>query len=112
VGAFLRQLSWRFHRETSTLEASKLLLMQNHEWRGNIRELENWISRHVLLGEDELLQELVVAKHQYSGKPYELSDGGIPLKRIARQAGRGVSREWSLVDLQADRRSLVRITRG
>ena len=98
----LRQLSERFQREASTLEASKLRLLQNHEWRGNIRELENWISRYVLLGEDELLQELVVAKHQYSGKPYELSDGGIPLKRIARQAGRAMSRELILRALRAN----------
>ncbi len=102
VSYLLRQLSERFQREASTLEASKLRLLQNHEWRGNIRELENWISRHVLLGEDELLQELVVAKHQYSGKPYELSDGGIPLKRIARQAGRAMSRELILRALQAN----------
>src|SRR2546430_3710259 len=103
VSYLLRRLSARFQREASTLEASKLRLLQNHEWRGNIRELENWISRYVLLGEDELLQELVVAKHQYSGVgPYELAEGSIPLKRIARQAGRAMSRGLILRALQAN----------
>jgi two-component system response regulator AtoC len=97
----LERLSARFQREASTLEASKLRLLQNREWRGNIRELENWISRYVLLGEDELLQELAAVKHQYSGRPYELAEGSIPLKRIARQAGRAMSRELILKALQA-----------
>src|SRR6266403_4291532 len=102
VSYLLKRLSARFQREASTLEANKLRLLQNHEWRGNIRELENWISRYVLLGEDELLQELVAEKYQYSGRPYELAEGNIPLKRIARQAGRAMSRELILRALQAN----------
>jgi len=103
VSYLLKRLSARFQREASTLESSKVRLLQNHEWRGNIRELENWISRYVLLGEDELWQELVAVKHQYSGVgPYELAEGSIPLKRIARQAGRAMSRELILRALQAN----------
>jgi two-component system, NtrC family, response regulator AtoC len=102
VGYLLRRLSARFQREASTLEASEVRLLQNHEWRGNIRELENWISRYVLLGEDEPLQELVAVQHQYSGRPYKLAEGSIPLKRIARQAGRAMSRQLILNALQAN----------
>lgn len=98
----LRQLNARFGREASILDASKLLLLQNREWRGNIRELENWISRYVLLGEEELLEELISMKHQYPGRADELADGSIPLKRIARQAGRAMSRELILKALQAN----------
>ncbi len=102
VSYLLTRLSARFQREASTLEASKLRLLQNHEWRGNIRELENWISRYVLLGEEELLEELISMKHAYSGRPDELPEGSIPLKRIARQAGRAMSRELILKALQAN----------
>ena len=98
----LRQLNARFGREASTLDASKLRLLQSREWRGNIRELENWISRYVLLGEEELSAELVTIKHQYSGRADELAGGSIPLKRIARQAGRAMSRELILRALQAN----------
>jgi two-component system response regulator AtoC len=98
----LRQLSERFQREATTLEASKLHLLQNREWRGNIREMENWISRYVLLGEEELREDLVIEKHQYSATAEELTEGSIPLKRIARQAGRAMSRELILKALQAN----------
>jgi transcriptional regulator with PAS, ATPase and Fis domain len=98
----LRQLNARFGRKASMLDASKLRLLQNREWRGNIRELENWISRYVLLGEEELLEELIGMKHQYPERTDELPEGSIPLKRIARQAGRAMSRELILKALQAN----------
>ena len=98
----LGQLNARFQREASTLEASKLRLLQNREWRGNIREMENWISRYVLLGEEEVLAELITTKHPYAGRADELPEGSIPLKRIARQAGRAMSRELILKALQAN----------
>ncbi len=98
----LKQLNARFGREASMLDASKLRLLQSREWRGNIRELENWISRYVLLGEEELLEELISMKHPYSGRADELPEGSIPLKRIARQAGRAMSRELILRALQAN----------
>src|SRR5262249_30529090 len=50
----LGRLKMRYQREASTLGTSKLRLLQNLEWRGNIREMENWISRYVLLGEGNL----------------------------------------------------------
>ena len=98
----LRQLNARFGREASMLDASKLRLLQNREWRGNIRELENWISRYVLLGEEELLEELISMKNQYPGRSDELPEGSIPLKRISRQAGRAMSRELILKALHAN----------
>jgi two-component system response regulator AtoC len=98
----LRQLNARFQREALALEASQLRLLQNREWRGNIREMENWISRYVLLGEEELREDLVVMKHRYSATAEELKEGTISLKRIARQAGRAMSRELILKALQAN----------
>jgi two-component system response regulator AtoC len=99
---FLGQLNARFGRETPpfTLELKKNLV--SREWRGNIRELENWISRYVLLGEEVLLEELISMKNPSSRRPDELPEGSIPLKRIARQAGRAMSRELILQALQAN----------
>src|SRR5260370_486620 len=61
-----------------------------------IRKRED--SRHGLSA--EALTELM--KHSYSGRPDELPEGSIPLKRIARQAGRAMSRELILKALQAN----------
>ena len=98
----LSQLNVRFQCKASALEGSKLRLLQSREWRGNIREMENWISRYVLLGEEELLEDLVVGKRQYCAIVEKLPEGSIPLKRIARQAARALSRELILKALQAN----------
>jgi two-component system response regulator AtoC len=98
----LRQLNARFQREAATLEASKLRLLQNREWCGNIREMENWISRYVLLGEEELREDLLTGKNRYRMSADELPDGSIPLKQIARQAGRAMSRELILKALRVN----------
>jgi len=99
----LNQLSIRFQREASVLEASKMRHLQSRDWPGNIREMENWLSRYVLLGEEELLQEAPGRKHAHSLPPVEATEGSIPLKRIARQARRAMSRELILKALQANR---------
>ena len=98
----LGRLNARFHCKASMLEGSKLRLLQGREWRGNIREMENWISRYVLLGEEELLEDMVVEKRQYHALVEKLPEGTIPLKRIARQAARAMSRELILKALHAN----------
>ena len=99
----LGQVKARYQREASTLGTSKLRLLQNVEWRGNIREMENWISRYVLLGEESLPEDTVARKHVHSLPVAEVSQGTVPLKRIARQAGRAMSRELILNALQTNR---------
>jgi two-component system response regulator AtoC len=99
----LAQLSVRFQREAMMFDRSQLRLLQHREWPGNIRELENLISRYVLLGEEEWLREAVERKTPYGLPPMEASEGSIPLKRIARQARRAMSRDLILKALQANR---------
>lgn len=97
----LHLLSSRFHRETPRFEDAKLRILQNRDWPGNIREMENWIARYVLLGEEELLRES--SANKAAATPPEAEDASIPLKRIVRQAGRAMSRELILSALQANR---------
>jgi two-component system, NtrC family, response regulator AtoC len=99
----LDQLSLRFQRDAMALEKGQLRLLQNREWPGNIREMENLISRYVLLGEEEWLREAVERTSAYPLPELEMSDGSIPLKRIARQARRAMSRDLILRALQANR---------
>lgn len=98
----LEQLNERFQHNASTLEASKLRLLQSREWRGNIREMENWISRYVLLGEEELVEDLVFGNHQSLGTVEKFTGGAIPLKRIARQAVQAMRRDLILKALRAN----------
>jgi two-component system, NtrC family, response regulator AtoC len=44
----------RFDRPRPSLSGETLRWMQNHDWPGNIRELENWVVRYVLMGAPDM----------------------------------------------------------
>lgn len=52
---FLQKLSRQFRRSMPRLSPSTLELLKQWNWPGNLRELENWIARTVILGGDEAL---------------------------------------------------------
>jgi two-component system response regulator AtoC len=96
----VEQLSRRFDREPPTLPPDLLHELQSREWKGNIRELENQIASHILLG-----MEKTSGNPNGSGRifPFAEENRIIPLKQIARQACRELSRQVVLSALQANR---------
>lgn len=52
---FLQKLSRQFRRAMPRLTPATLELLKRWDWPGNLRELENWIARVVILGGDEAL---------------------------------------------------------
>ncbi|MGA2909801.1 MAG: sigma-54 dependent transcriptional regulator [Terracidiphilus sp.] len=52
---FLQKLSRQFRRAMPLLTPATLDLLKQWDWPGNLRELENWIARAVILGGDEAL---------------------------------------------------------
>lgn len=104
IASFLvMQLSARFQRQPSKLEESKIRFLQSQEWPGNIREMENWISRYVLLGEEELARDNPSRKDGTLATKAKIEGGSIPLKRIVREARQAMSRELILRALKANR---------
>jgi two-component system response regulator AtoC len=51
----LQKLSRRFRRLRPQLSEGTVELLMRWDWPGNLRELENWIARAVILGGDEAL---------------------------------------------------------
>ena len=85
---FLRQLNARFDRNTPPIPEEILESLENREWRGNIRELENLVARYAILGS---LDAATTDRAPRSGawSPRRITaDGTIPLKHIAKQAVR------------------------
>jgi two-component system, NtrC family, response regulator AtoC len=83
---FLQQLNARFERTTRPFPPDILETLEQKEWRGNIRELENLVARYSILGSLDALQPETSLK-RYSPMPMRISgDGRISLKNIAKQA--------------------------
>lgn len=100
---YLRQLfNQRFKREAPALSRESLHLLQQRDWPGNIRELENCMARYVVLGSEEAFFAERDEK-KTAGFAYEATlDGNIPLKRISQQITRRMERDLILKVLQAN----------
>jgi len=54
--AFLRRYGSTMGRPNAKLSSQTQAALQNHDWPGNIRELENGIQRALLLSDDDLIE--------------------------------------------------------
>ncbi len=72
--AFLMQRqARRFGRNPQALTARTLHLLAQWQWPGNLRELENWVARVVILGSQERLAEELRDQAFLDGAPKDLS---------------------------------------
>jgi len=56
IGHFLHRFCAEFGREARTVPPEVMRRLINHPWRGNVRELENVVSRLVLLSSDTVIR--------------------------------------------------------
>jgi two-component system, NtrC family, response regulator AtoC len=94
----------RFQREAPQLSRETMLLLQQREWPGNIRELENCMARYTVLGTEEAFY---ADSHAEEKKPVNLAyevgeEGNIPLKRLSQQVTRRMEHDLILKVLQAN----------
>ncbi len=99
---FLSQFSERFQRTAPPFSKAVKRLLQQRDWRGNIRELENCVAHYVLLGSIDTLHTEFAERHPLPGTYEVTQDGSLPLKHIAKQAIREVERNLILRVLQAN----------
>jgi len=103
LAEYLReQFNRRFQREAPPLSKETLHLLQQRDWPGNIRELENCIARYVALGSEETFFPDQVESHPAHVVYDSTPDGNIPLKHIAQQVTRNMERDVILKVLQAN----------
>src|SRR5262249_14186628 len=102
VEHFLSSLSVRFDRTVPPVCWETMRSLQGREWPGNIRELENCVTRYVVIGPEEIL-------HGDEGKYRASADGGKrtlavpgPLKHAAKQAIRELERSVILKSLEVN----------
>ena len=61
VAHFVRQFAMKTNKPAPSISKDFLKALQNHSWKGNIRELKNVIERGVILGDEELDATLLPA---------------------------------------------------
>lgn len=86
VEFFMEKYSNLYSKEYKQLSNETLSLFMNHDWPGNIRELENLIKKVIVLGSEEIVTDHI-PHDVVSGKiVYRPNDKIIPLKEISKQA--------------------------
>jgi len=82
AGSFLKKFAAEYRKPLPVLSSAALVILQNYEFPGNIRELENLIQRAVLLSEGEQLQpsDLPVASSAKFNEPV-FTQGDFSLNR-------------------------------
>jgi DNA-binding NtrC family response regulator len=87
---FMSHMAEQYARPQLALSPSLLKACEEHSWPGNLRELNNFVKRYLILGDEKLaLSELgpksdSSGRPSFSGKPGEVEEGG--LKSLARNA--------------------------
>jgi two-component system response regulator AtoC len=93
VGHFLTKYNQRFARSEPPLSAPCLDRLQEYDWPGNIRQLENLMKRYVVLGSEHAIHSELNESVSDSVKFTLPSAGGVSLKQIKRQAARQLERK-------------------
>jgi two-component system, NtrC family, response regulator AtoC len=92
----------RFKRESLPVSREVLQILQEREWPGNIRELENCMARYVILGSEEAFYLDRIEKKPLNFTYEVTPEGNIPLKRISQQITRRMENDLILKVLQAN----------
>jgi two-component system, NtrC family, response regulator AtoC len=100
---FLQKLANQFGRSAPRLDQSTLQVLMQWDWPGNLRELENWVARAIILGDAEALA--IELKRRLSSVNYwknnwQPRDGA--LKDVSRRAASSATNSLILKVLQAN----------
>src|SRR3954462_8078774 len=86
---FMSRMSEQYARPPLPLSPALLQACQNHSWPGNLRELNNFLKRYLILGDENLAVTELLPRNDgtggSSGEPSSKGDAG-GLKSLARSA--------------------------
>jgi two-component system response regulator AtoC len=99
---FLHKLARQFRRSECQLNPATLHLLKQWNWPGNLRELENWIARAIILGDDEALGAELRRQMELTNALTSLQPRLGPLKEASRRATSSATNAIILKVLQAN----------
>lgn len=71
VHHFLNKINRELHKSVVKIPDQVMEMLVNHEWVGNVRELENTLMQAVVLSKGDVLQKENVLLHESENKSYE-----------------------------------------
>jgi len=103
IDYFIEHYARVFHHTPELLSRSAVRMMQNYQWPGNIRQLENLIRSYVLIGSEEALVAEMMPETPRGGITTEIDlSEPVSLKDITRKATHDLERQIILKVLQAN----------
>jgi two-component system, NtrC family, response regulator AtoC len=103
VEHFLSSFSQQFERNVPPISRETMRYLQERDWVGNIRELENCVARYVVLGSEEVLWVPPLEQPRGFAAEKKSTDGRVSLKHSAKRAVREMERTVILRVLQENR---------
>jgi two-component system response regulator AtoC len=97
---FWRIYSERFGCQLAPPSAQLIDRLQQHDWPGNIREMENVMKRYVLLGAEEINGNGHAEHHEQPVVPVPSNQHSVSLKEVTREAAQALERKIILRTLQ------------
>ncbi len=84
---FLEKYSRINSRTKPALSEEALAILQRHDWRGNVRELENFMERAILIGDGDLVrpEDLLLEGSDASGAGEARISAGVTVKEMEEQ---------------------------
>ena len=87
VNYFLNKYKYKFQKNIESISAKGMELLQNYEWPGNIRQLENIVERLVISTDEKLIPPNIVKKLLFS------------IDSIGKQK-LAIHKEYSIIDVE------------
>lgn len=99
---FMRTLSQKFGKSAPRLTPTALHLLKQWNWPGNLRELENWIARAIILGGEEALGAELKRQEALASNGADRQPRIGHFKETSREAASAAARAVILQVLQAN----------
>lgn len=113
VHFFLETYNDKYNCQAPAVSPQMMQKLQQYQWPGNIRELENVIKRYVILGSEEIITgELLRSEGARQYTPEIPLGGNISLKKVTREAVRELERVVILRSLKANNWNRRRVARA
>ncbi|MFA7361792.1 MAG: sigma-54 dependent transcriptional regulator [Candidatus Kapaibacterium sp.] len=87
VKHFIEKINTLLHKNVRKIPKEVMLLLKNHEWRGNVRELENTLMQAVVLSKSDMLEKENILLKRYSDNEFSdlLSRENLSLEELEKE---------------------------